>query len=218
MMLLRLAILGWTMALFFTLGLATGQAGSTSTFTTISVGGDQFYNWDNLSTSCACSNNVDWPVTVIFRQNASVNSAKSAVGLSLVGSPMYHRGNDGAGWFWDSDSGLKAQFDRAGQPGRWDYYHMRFYAPPATDYYYNTSWRRYVLATTHIDVDEGWPSAQFGWSETTEEWFAARLRSRGYSVSEDAYWLANNDSWPSGRWVSNHYYLNNGYATFVSIP
>lgn len=214
----RPLILFGAVVICFTLGLATAQAGSTTTFTTIRIGGDQFYNWDNLSTSCACSTNVDWPVTVIFRQNASVNSAKSAVGLNLFGSPMYHRGNDGAGWFWDSDGGLKAQFDGAGVSGRPDFYHMRFYAPPSTDYYYNTTWGRYVLATTHIDVDEGWSSAQFGWSETAEEWFAARLRNRGYSVTEDAYWIANNDSWPSGRWSANYYYLNNGYATFVAIP
>ncbi|GBD19735.1 hypothetical protein HRbin28_00169 [bacterium HR28] len=54
----RPVILFEAVVICFTLGLATAPAGSTTTFTTISVGGDRFYNWDNLSASCACSTDV----------------------------------------------------------------------------------------------------------------------------------------------------------------
>jgi len=127
---------------------------------------------------------------------------------------MYLRANDGSGWFWDSDAGHKLEI-----PGYWGWFHhIRLYAPPSTDYFYSTAWGRYVLATTHIDRNELSLNPQFGWSETAEEYFAAFFRNRGYSVTEDTFWMANRDSWPSGRWEGNRYYLNNGYATIVVVP
>jgi hypothetical protein len=203
-----------TAALLMIFGV-TVLAGSTTTYTTISYSGDTWYNWDNLSTSCACSNNVDWPVTLVFRTNASVNRVKSIVG-GVGGSSMYLRANDGSGWFWDSDPGRKLLI-----PGyiNW-FHHIRVYAPASTDYFYSTAWGRYVLATTHIDRNEGTSQEQFGWSETAEEYFAALFRNQGYSVTEDTFWMANNDSWPSGRWGegNRNFYLSNGYATIVVLP
>lgn len=190
-------------------------AGSTSTYTTVSYSGDSWYNWDNTSSSCTCSNTVDWPVIMIFRTNAAVNKVKDIL-RGYNGTSMYLRANDGAGWFWDSDGGRKHPIS-----GYTDWFHhVRLYAPPGTDYFYSSSWGRYVLGTTHIDRNEFSSSPQFGWSETTDEYFAAFFRNRGYSVTEDSFWMANNDSWPNGRWGENNrnFYLSNGYATIVTIP
>ncbi len=127
---------------------------------------------------------------------------------------MYLRANGGAGWFWDSDSGQKL---RISCYLNW-FHHIRLYAPNPPDSFYSTASGRYVLGTTHIDRNEGTSYEEFGWSETAEEWFAAFFRNRGYSVSEDAFWTANQDGWPSGRSEGNRYVLNNGYATIVVIP
>jgi len=206
-------ILSFTLFLFVG---ATVFAGSTTTYTTVSYSGDTWYNWDNTSQSCACSNAVDWPVTMIFRTYANVNRVKDILG-GYSGSSMYLRANDGNGWFWDSDGGRKLPI--SGYPTGY-YHHVRLYAPYPADYFYSTAWGRYVLATTHIDWNEFSSSRQFGWSETAEEYFAAFFRNRGYSVTEDTFWMANNDSWPSGRWGegNRNFYLSNGYATIVVLP
>ncbi|MCM8750676.1 hypothetical protein NET02_16150 [Thermomicrobiaceae bacterium CFH 74404] len=189
-------------------------AGTTTTYTTVSYSGDTFYNWDNTSTSCACGNAVDWPVTMVFRTYADVNKVKRILG-GVGGDPMYLRANDGTGWFWDSDGGNKKLIS-----GYLDWFHhIRLYAPNPPDYFYSTAWGRYVLGTTHIDKNESSrDNKQFGWSETAEEWFAAYFRNRNYSVTEDAFWMANRDGWSSGRWEGNRFVLNNGYATIIVIP
>ncbi|MDW8059125.1 MAG: hypothetical protein RMK01_03530 [Thermomicrobium sp.] len=153
---------------------------------------------------------------MVFRTNASVNAVKNIIGGVPSPSSMYLRANDGSGWFWDSDGGRK--FLISGYTN-W-FHHICLYAPASTDYFYSTAWGRYVLATTHIDRNEGTPQAQFGWSETAEEYFAASFRNRGYSVSEDTFWMANNDAWPNGRWGEGqrNFYLSNGYATIVVLP
>ena len=203
------------------LGAGSALANSTTTYQVLTFGDDSFYNWDNETTQCggsgqpACKDRVDWPVNMIFYPNADVNKAKDAVGrTNHLASSMNFRGNDGAGWFWDSDEGEKHQWSGDSD----SFHHIRIYAPPSTDYFYNTRWSRYVVATTHIDKDESSFSPKYGWSETAEEYFVGKLRDKGYHVVDDVTWMANNDSWPTTRQDGNDYYLNNGYASQVTLP
>ena len=189
-------------------------AGTTSSWALIAAREDRFYNWDNRSQT-ASGNNVDRPVTMIFRigSNHTKDSVKNAIGgSSFLTSNMYFRGSDdGINYFWDSDNGRKH-----GSCGDW-YHHIRLYAHPSNKYLYNQEWGRYVLGATHIDKNEC-TSPEYGWSETAEEWFAALLRGKDYRVDEDWISLVNTDN---RGYVTEHgetrYYLSNGFATVVYI-
>lgn len=129
------------------------------------------------------SREVDWPVTFIFRNDASINKVKQGLGSSALGSDKLdssgskmflslsdslnqalqygdHGSVEQHRW-WDEDGGVK-EVKCSGLPQtRSVTNHIRLYADsrgstPGTrdDRLYNPYWGFYVLGTTHKDVLE----------------------------------------------------------------
>jgi hypothetical protein len=184
-------------------------------YLTLPGGGDSFYNYDFHSRSLR-SNNVDWPVNLLFWNNATVPKVKSVVAADFpyIGGvkSAYVAGS------WDDDRGRKTY--PATCSGGTTYpntvYHFRVYAPSNTDRMYNVNYGYFVIGTSHIDYREGCTSGDrwFGSSESAEAYIAGRFAARGRSVVQDVRWLNNYESYAregSGLWY------NGGYASVISI-
>jgi len=174
---------------------------------------DGFYNYDFNSQTLSYTNH-DWPVTMIFWNNADINRVKTRTyGSGYPGSSQYFYMNDGGGGVWDEDGGIKdvgcptfGQFSR----------HLRLYAPPGADRAYNIQYGFYVLGTTHKDYQEctlGAGGSQFGWSEESEGYWAGQANSSAVNHNCCLY-----HNYEAPRWEGNHYWDNNGYATSVYVP
>ncbi|MEB3860182.1 MAG: hypothetical protein LRS43_03110 [Desulfurococcales archaeon] len=200
---------------------------STSNLIILVVLNDKFYNYDFVCKDPGCDspNKVDWPINILFWNNAEVNKIKSNYwGLEpcwLTAIPRHLKMDDGFGWFWDSDCGTKL-FD---EPLRIRlcsisadevHYHMRLYADPEKDYNYNSGWGKYVLAAAHIDDGEGLEDWA-GFSELAEDYVAYWGRALGWAVAEDWANFYNNESCRRDDGGS-HIWYNNGYATAVKVP
>ncbi len=82
---------------------------TTQNLSALSHGEDGFYNYDFLSNT-ASSTNVDWPITMVFYNNAEVTKVKNIFfGSALLAWSMYEYLNDGTGWVWDDDKGTKGE-------------------------------------------------------------------------------------------------------------
>jgi hypothetical protein len=153
--------------------------------------------------------NVDWAFSILFFNNATINSVKSALGGS-GGSKQYAVMNDGPYFVWDEDGGKK----RGNYCWSWGQ-HTRLYAPNPPDFMYNMSWHYYVLATAHYDGLECTPVAEFGWSEDAEDYFVNFMWNNGYNAAHD--W----ESWENYQccyWEGVWYWQNNGMASWVLMP
>lgn len=187
---------------------SAAQSASTSKLTLISINEDSFRNYD-FSSQTVSASNVDWPVTLLFWNNASVNKAKI---WSWTGSTMYGRMNDGAGYVWDSDKGTKD----SPCPIYGDAHHYRVYAPPTTDRLYNTRWGYYVLATSHIDHNECGFGSYSGYSDRTEDIVANHFQNMGYAVVHNFASFSNYE--PYRVESGDHVWSNDGYASSVRLP
>lgn len=194
------------LSLIITTSVLPAMAYSTSNLNILSIREDSFYNYD-FASETASNTNVDWPVTMLFYNNANVNKVKNIFFIGF-GWLKYGRLNDGAGWVWDSDGGTKGS--SSWYSDRW--LHMRVYAD-SDDRMYNLDWGYYVLGTTHYDQ---YPSETWsGYSETAEEEFASIARSKGYAVYEDWGNFYNNEPY---RVEGDHIWSNSGYTTAVNVP
>jgi hypothetical protein len=121
------------------------QASTTSNLSWLSIAEDHFYNYD-FNSQLPLSNNVDWPITMLYWNNAEVDKVKNAVGYLFDGNPQYLVIDDSGGTgVWDQDSGTKNIFCPSIQA---EAKHMRVYAD-GDDRLYNIHWGYYVLASTH---------------------------------------------------------------------
>ena len=109
---------------------------------------DEFYNYDFTTStfSSQMSSKVDWPIDLLFTNNATTNVVKQAY-WPYSGGAMYARMTDtgAAGWGFDSDTGTKDS--RCGTR----VHHMRVYANGDQDRMYNWNWGYWVMASAHID-------------------------------------------------------------------
>jgi hypothetical protein len=148
------------------------------------VGGDAFWNWDFHHTSIPpysanAVKNVDWPINLIFWNNADVQTAKSLWNRGAASVPggyffataqygrVWDGGSQPAGHIaptkavWDSDRGTYTGVVCVGH--KW---HYRVYAPsPAAggdDRMYNLSWGYYVIASSHQDHHDNWKKQCYG--------------------------------------------------------
>ncbi len=193
----------------------TAEAGHTAccgNLQKLYIGTDGFWNYDFVSQS-AVNGNVDWPVTIVFGDDAEVDKVKDIYPWGWGGGAMYLETKDGSSWTWDSDSGIKTvwcpSFGVTAQ-------HMRVYADSSDDRNYTTAWGFYVLATTHQDRNECALGAKFGWSEQAEEYYVNEAASRGYSTSHDWGDMYN---YEPPRWEGTTVYWNNsGKASWVTVP
>jgi hypothetical protein len=139
----------------------TSHLGYVSTSDTLE---DGVRNYDFNSQTVA-SSNVDWPMTITFMGNATINSVKAnaaSMGYTDTGGTKNGRISDAApsaaggcgNWCWDTDGGIKT--DPCGTEhgsGSTDT-HFRLYAPGAADRMYNTFWSYYVPASSHLDIHD----------------------------------------------------------------
>ncbi len=183
------------------------RSASTSHLTLLYVNEDSFRNYDFLSETVS-SSNVDWPVTLLFWNNANVNKVKI---FTWSGSTMYGRMNNGSGYLWDSDKGSKDVLC----PIIGDAHHYRVYAPPSTDRMYNVSWGYWVFATSHIDHNECGFGSYSGYSDKTENYVATQFANAGYPVARNWASFYNYEPY---RVQGSHVWSNDGYATAIRLP
>lgn len=127
---------------------------------------------------------------------------------------MWFLTNDGNGWTWDEDQGMKTPCS----PACWvSSYHIRVYAVNPPDYNYNVYWGYYVLGTSHRDRSEACPSGQqYGWSEEAEVGgLGVAYNTLGWSVASDWTFGYN---YQNPAWFRNHYYAANGYLSRIVVP
>jgi hypothetical protein len=177
---------------------------------------DQFYNYD-FTAKAVSSTGVDWPVTIIFYGNASVSKVKSAFQSRGWSNPfvttMYGYANDGAGFAWASDGGVKTFAAKSS--------HMRLYAPGGR--MYNSAWGYYVVATTHFDNAElsSPPTQWFGMSEDAataavqtaiKAWGATSVTLNSVALGNAQYGEVKNAK------GERHIWQCDGMATLVRVP
>ncbi len=188
----------------------------------ISIDGDRFYNWDFQDDQEVSASNVDWPVTMVFWNDAEIDLVKGMYyGTPIFASWMHARLMDNGTWVWDRDRGTKS----IDCPVLATADHLRLYAD-SNDQMYNISWGYYVLGTTHQDYNECnfWGAHWSGKSESAEENLADFVQSRysGCGVWVDHDWadFANAESYEyvSSSTGPDHIKDNNGRATAVFIP
>lgn len=188
---------------------------------------DKVATYDFLSQSNA-RGNVDWPITLVFANNSNVNKIKQALrdpfgtgyNYGLGGSKMNGLVNNGNGWQWDTDGGMKTSMCE--EATKSDVFHYRVYAPPPpVDRLYNSQWGSFVVASTHIDHNECRPEIfgeyWAGYSERTEELvaFYSTFAFLGKNVYQDSIWMGNKEPF---RQQGSHIWSNDGWATKVWVP
>ena len=196
---------------------ATARSGN---LTILYVREDGFRNYDFNSQTVA-SNNVDWTVSLMFWNNATINRVKnSAIGplYDQTGSTQYGRLRDttAAGFVWDADGGRKTTKCPGAPLQPRNARHYRIYAD-GDDRMYNLDWGYWVFGTTHWDMDECSLSspAFFGYSENAEEWVVSDWSSRtGWGAANDWAWFANSEPF---RVAGDHIWDSNGYASALYV-
>ncbi len=193
---------------------ATATPSSYGIFVT---GDDKVYNYDFLSTT-ASSSNVDWPVGMVFCQNANIDKVKNNIywGLAPFATAMKSRmsDNNGATYIWDTDQGTKVGYWYSSSLATYTYLHLRLYAPNPPDYLTSTvGLGKWVAGTAHYDQ---WPSESWsGYSENAEGDLAAYAIGKGYTVFSDNMNWFNPESYRIQG--GNHMWLNDGWATRVCM-
>ncbi|MFN0093802.1 MAG: hypothetical protein ACKVVT_03360 [Dehalococcoidia bacterium] len=192
-------------------------------------GQDGFYNFDFKSQS-ATSNNVDWPMRFLFRDNANINKIKNAIDgcggdptisptTCSSGGAQYHRFQDYPNSAeWDGDGGKK-QSNHCTNGAQ----HMRLYARSSTDKNHNSEWGYYVFASVHKDWEggSGGSCTQYFSAEGEEGWWVLRILNNlpAWTVHSNSYWWSNPDS---GHWDTyqghQHWTESNGWAAYVWVP
>lgn len=210
-----LATFGLALSLLSVLS-TRANAATASSFSLLGIQEDSWYNYDFLNQYVAF-NNVDWPLTMLFYNNANLNKVRNIYwGWPQISQSMsfYVRDTYQDGYIWRADPGTKRN-----EPGFCSFVHMRIYGSPTVipyDAIYNTSWGYYILGTSHYDQNEcSPPYAQFGWSEEAEYQMALHAANAGYSTCYSCIWFYNPEA---PRWEGNHFWNNGGAATHVNVP
>jgi hypothetical protein len=195
----------------------SAQAWSVPNLQALTFGyGDTINNYDFLS-EVAASNNVDWPVDILWWNNATVDYVKGSLNPWFMseGGPEHFflsdGANDGYQFRWDDDKGRKTGSNVCFG----DTYHYRVYAPqPLGDHFYNPNFGYYVFGTTHRDHNESC-NDYYNDSEVVEQ-YIWQIQHGGiyWSSLYDYAWFYNR---VSGN-AANHYWDSDGYATYIAMP
>jgi hypothetical protein len=150
----------------------------------------KFYNYDFGTPTCARADNVEWPVDLLFFNNATIDKINTTLGSFFpYGKPFastdYARINDGAGYFWARNGGRKTAAESAGTSD--DHYRIYAYSQRS----YTTSLGYFVIGTMHKDFNEfaGATEATYGDSEQAEHdlWADASSLTGAGEVEEVDY-------------------------------
>jgi hypothetical protein len=199
---------------------AFGQSARSGNLKILAMREDRFRNYDFRSRTVA-RDNVDWAVTLMFWNNATINRIKnSGIGplYDQTGGTMYGRMREGtvAGYVWDADGGRKTTKCPGAPFQPREARHYRIYAD-GDDRLYNLSWGFWVFGTTHFDINECslTQPAFFGYSEDAEGRLVSAWNSR-------TPWPATND-WASFfnaepfRVQGDHIWDNNARASLFYV-
>lgn len=190
---------------------------------------DAFRNWDfhcESSLSCVDPTNVDWPMSLLFWNNAEIDKVKNLLSSNypfkggICASDQHARlkdsgPNDTAYYHWDKDDGIKSICCPEGEYAN----HMRLYAAGDLNHnqMYNLYWRYYVIASTHKDMNEpectaGLPTS-YGYNEDAEYLAYLIWGWLGhYGVYDQQSW-ANAQNGDYGV----HHLRNDGSATTLEV-
>ena len=207
-------------ALSVTFSPAGGATASTTDhgITTVIFGDDRFRNYD-VNTSSTTTTNADWPVTVLFTNNASVDKAKSSMDAwtnldtTNLSSKYLSMANSGTTLTTDSDAGKKPQLcGGTGVSTR----HYRVYGLGSTGggRLFNTTFGYWVPATTRVDVSACGSGSYFCCSEATEEYLTAQSAAHT-AVVNDKFNIFNAEPY---RDEAGHIWFNSGYASTIDLP
>lgn len=201
----------------------------------IYIGGDKVYNYDHRSQS-ATDTNIDWPIHIIFHNNATVNKVKGTDGshdldndiFKALGGSKYLRLSDAwpTTFVWDSDKGRK-KFNCVSNSNAWTE-HFRVYAD-SDDRFWTSAYGYYVVATTHWDFDdpEIWGTscddAKFGWDELAADnlifYFSSHSSGPGWSTwvsdAHNGYNAQDHDDYVNGNL---HRRTSDGYLHTIHVP
>jgi hypothetical protein len=196
---------------------------------------DGIRNYDFESNGNTHADNVDWPTTLIFVDNATIETVKYDLGVNGdmwgTGAINYGRMSDttpvASGtacpntWCWDEDKGRKT--DPCGSVwGSPDTdVHYRIYAPNPPDRMYNTWFGYYAFATTHWDKHDSLlcdGTTQYGWTEQAEhvvyqKWTAWLGSTWGILDSG-----TDGNNYQAPHWAGNNYWDNDGQLTRLTVP
>ncbi|MGL5827583.1 MAG: hypothetical protein ACRCYU_22675 [Nocardioides sp.] len=180
-------------------------------------------NYDTL-TQRDSGDNVDWPVTLLFVNNANQGRAKSRIkdwsnhfefpspkNFNMLMAKDLSRPRPGA-LSWDTDGGNKTPLCPAigfSSP------HFRMYAPGTDERMYSPELGYFTVATTHIDYNECPPiGKKHKWPERIEEVMVRDLT--GDTAIRNDYWNLHNPE--PFRVEGDHTWDNNAFASEITIP
>ncbi len=202
----------------------------------IYVGGDKVLNYDHRSKSSS-ANNIDWPLHLIFRNNATVNKVKGTDGShsldnnvfkALGGAKYLQLSEDGTNFEWDSDKGRKKfNCKPLVDYNKWTE-HYRVYAD-SDDRMWTPQHGYYVLATAHFDYDDPespgpWCNdAKFGWDEMAADnilyYYTTHSSGPRWSTWESDAYFGNNEQSHDDYINGNlHHRTSDGYYHSVTVP
>jgi len=157
----------------------------------------------------------DWPVSIIFYGNASVEKVKRIFGKTRMATNKYVFYDEGRGMVWDADKGVKRRVWFAGPDGPdRDLLHVRVFAPPVGYFEGEGEWGRYVIATTHFDFNPPFDN-KCGYSEDAEREALRMAESQGYRVFPRCVDLNNTQRLRTRR---SYHWQSDGFAALVRIP
>lgn len=206
----------------------------------LSPASSRFWNYD-YDVDERINGQQDWPVDLIFYNNASLTKARAAVGYDLdrPGRPEYgfYKKTPSAGHHAVSDKGTKSACY-----GHHDT-HFRVYARLRDDdthynqrlYVPESGWRYFVFGSSHVDFREGICDGGNGqWhgrSEHAEARVAQAARDNGCTVWDnpkyhpatpknkyERVWAKNFEDIGDNRRRATHIWENDAWATQIRIP
>jgi hypothetical protein len=201
---------------------APAAAWEATNLAVVSQNEDRFWNYDCETTIAGDPTVCDWPVTIVFWGNATVDKVKNALrsSLPIYGVNEYFYASDGyhRRWLWVADTGVKSL-------NLTKFLHMRVYGG-RWGRLSNATWGTYVLATTHYDINELTANPTSGRSEEAAaaiEALCVQAWGAG-AVAPDVLPLFNAEAdrveqrANDGGGVDSHYWQCDGLATMVYVP
>lgn len=188
-------------------------------FVHLSRNGDYFLNYDGYGKNLSVFGR-DWPVTMIFYNDASVNRVKSFYdderGYNRRGGKEFEPYKYTSRVRFDGDKGKKTACDSFHEDN-----HFRVYGG-SHDRFYDPRWGYYVVATTHIDHGDGGGACAdsdtyAGFSEQVEHDLAV-IANTGFTVFEDYTRPKKLQNAEELRLEGDHWWQSDGRATIVLMP
>jgi hypothetical protein len=195
---------------------ASASASSAPNLKLVSYHANSYWNYD-FDSQTAASNNVDWPVDLIFYGKASISKVYNKINWSFSGSNEYEQVTTSSGSVWVASGGRKNTICTDT--------HFRLYAP-TVGYFTDPVLGHYVIATAHLDKNECGSSPSYGWNETAEANVAVRAAAAWgkRAVKANATTLPDGTStstllsnFNESGWQGNHYFWNNGLPTLIKV-